>query len=81
MQRTTLTLATIESAINRKNYAKLREKTQEHRKPSKKLVTSPATTALPADNQTDERTQLLRTNHAKTVGKPHFTDRKPKRTV
>ena len=70
MQRTTLTSATIESAINRKNCAKLREKTQEHHKPSKKFVTSPATTALSADNRTDERTQLHRTNRAKTAGKP-----------
>ena len=69
MQRTTLTLATIESAINRKNCAKLREKTQEHRKPSKKLATPPETTALPTDNQTSERTQLHRTNRAKTAEK------------
>jgi len=81
MQRTTLTSATIDSAINRKNCAKLREKTQEHRKPSNKPATPPETTALLADNQTSERTQLHRTNRAQTAGKPHFTDQKPKRTV
>ena len=57
MQRITLTSATIDSAINRKNCAKLRKKTQEHRKPSNKPATPPETTAFPAENQTSERTQ------------------------
>jgi len=43
---------------------KLRETPQEHRKPSNKPATPPETTAVPADNQTSERTQLHRTNHA-----------------
>ena len=81
MQRTTLTSATIDSAINRKKLRETLQETQEHREPPKKPATLPETTASPTDNQTSEGTQTRPNKSRVNNRKPHFTEQKSKRTV
>ena len=71
MQRTTLTLATTESAINRKNSAKLREKTQEHRKPSKKLANPRTTERAKELNSTEQITRKQQENLTSPIENPN----------
>jgi len=81
MQRTTLTSATIDSAINRKKLRETLQETQEHLEPPKKPATPPETTASPTDNQTSKGTQTPPNKSRENSRKLHFTEQKSKRTV
>ena len=80
MQQTTLQPRSNQRSIG-ENSAEQCKKTQEHRKSSKKITTSPETTAFPRTTKQAKELELPPNRLRVSSSKPYSTDRKAKRTV